>query len=257
MDSSQNNYLPPKIENNPGVGVSGKCAFTNGNDTWEEEFNLPDNLRKIFDNNKIQYKLIDDFIIVENIFFKPEMVGIKPLENKDVRTVTIISYFHENLVRSGSFEFQHSVGSNINESVDKGFSDWFSCDFPVITESILDKPKNCTTMVLKSEICSRKIFLGPAMHLVKNNNDVKEEHPFCQCCFITNNFQNFEKYLTGSDFYGIRMYAIRDADGHINADCRINGIDYESGKNMLIEYVKTWPDRGFEVRKQYVIARNA
>ena len=257
MDSLQYNYLPSKIKDSPGVGVDGKCAFTNGIDTWEENFNLLDNLKSVFDNNKIQYSSTGDFIIVDTIFFKPEIVGIQPLENRDVRTITIISYFHQNLITSGSFEFQHSVGSNINESVNKGFNDWFLYDFPVIIESILEKQKHCTTMLLKFENRSRKIFLGPVMHLRKNKNNEKEEHPFCQCCFITNNFQNFEKYLKDSNFYGIRMYSFRDQDGQINADCRINGFDHELGKKSLIEYVKTWPDLGFEVRKQYVVLKNA
>jgi len=98
MDSSQNDYMPPKIEDNPGVGAKGKCVFTNGTDTWEEEFDLLDNLKSVFDNNKIKYKLIDEYIIIENILFKPEIAGIQPLENGDVRTTTIISYFHQNFI---------------------------------------------------------------------------------------------------------------------------------------------------------------
>ena len=63
MDPSSNIYLPSKIKDNPGLGVNGKCAFTNGTDTWEENFNLLDNPRKVFDENKIQYTLTGDYIL--------------------------------------------------------------------------------------------------------------------------------------------------------------------------------------------------
>lgn len=258
MILSKNDYVPPKIENNPGVGIEGKCAFTNGNDTWEEKFNLLDNLKNVFDNNKIKFELVGEYLLVNDIFFKPEIVGIQPQENKDVQTTTVISYFNQQFVSSGSFEFQHSIGKNINESTVEGFNNWFSADFPVIIESMSEKLKQCTMMKLNfKNKSSRKIYLGPVIHLVKKVDDKKEEHPFCQCCFVSNNFKNFEEYLTNSGFYAIRMLALRDKDGQINADCRINGIDYELGKQSLIEYAKTWPNHGVEMRKQYVIVKDA
>jgi len=44
----------------------------------------------------------------------------------------------------------------------------------------------------------------------------------------------------------------RDTEGHIEADCRVNGVDRPEGAAALMRYAKTWPDRGFEYRKQYV-----
>ena len=57
-------------------------------------------------------------------------------------------------------------------------------------------------------------------------------------------------------FYAIRLFAAREADGTVQADCRINGEDFEVGRKALRQYVLTWPPRGFEYRKQYVIMQS-
>ena len=57
-------------------------------------------------------------------------------------------------------------------------------------------------------------------------------------------------------FHGIRLFALRGPDGVAGADCRVNGEDWEPGKNALIKYVSSWPNRGVEFRKQYVILQN-
>ena len=41
-------------------------------------------------------------------------------------------------------------------------------------------------------------------------------------------------------------------EGRIEADCRVNGVDRPEGAAALVRYAQTWPDRGFEYRKQYV-----
>ena len=60
----------------------------------------------------------------------------------------------------------------------------------------------------------------------------------------------FTDHLHGDRFYGIRLFAARNSEGGAEADCRINGVDWAPGAAALLEYVATWPDRGFEYRKQ-------
>lgn len=45
----------------------------------------------------------------------------------------------------------------------------------------------------------------------------------------------------------------RDADGTPQADCRVNGENWEPGAQALREYARTWPEAGFEFRNQSVI----
>jgi len=59
--------------------------------------------------------------------------------------------------------------------------------------------------------------------------------------------------LLDNNFYGIRLFAMRDEQGAHVADCRVNGVDWDPGKQAVAKYVSSWPDLGFEFRKQYVV----
>ena len=39
------------------------------------------------------------------------------------------------------------------------------------------------------------------------------EHTFCNCCFLTRNFDAFRSQIEGDDCFGIRFYAMRESDG--------------------------------------------
>ena len=66
----------------------------------------------------------------------------------------------------------------------------------------------------------------------------------------------FTDLLKGREFLGVRLYAARDAQGEISADCRVNGEDYPAALPYLHTYVQSWPQAGLEFRKQYVVIRN-
>jgi len=63
----------------------------------------------------------------------------------------------------------------------------------------------------------------------------------------------FKELIEGSRFYGLRLFAARDEKGVPQADCRVNGEDWEKGAEALRKYVTTWPGIGYEFRKQYVV----
>lgn len=52
---------------------------------------------------------------------------------------------------------------------------------------------------------------------------------------------------------GIRFYAARNHEDQVTADCRVNGEDYPAGQEALLLYGKSWPEAGFEYRKQYIL----
>ena len=133
-------------------------------------------------------------------------------------------------------------------------------DLPVLLDALRSKPENCT--ILEFEIPAkdgvpaqkRRVVLGPVSHLVTRPAEGEaEEHPFCPCCLFTRSGEVLKPKILDGRFYGVRLFAMRGQDGAPGADCRLNGEDWEPGKNALIEYVKSWPDRGVEFRKQYVI----
>ena len=83
-----------------------------------------------------------------------------------------------------------------------------------------------------------------------------EEHPFCPCCLLTRSWEAFRELIEGDGFYGLRLFAMRDPEGNPRADCRVNGAEWERGKQALREYVRTWPGAGVEFRKQFVVLQS-
>jgi hypothetical protein len=132
-------------------------------------------------------------------------------------------------------------------------------DFVTLLDALRAKPEHCTIMEMtfpakdgKPERIRRAV-LGPCTHVAKTPPDASQEHPFCPCCLLTNSFEAFRDLFEADAFYGLRLLAMRDRDGTPGADCRVNGDDWEKGAQALRDYVNTWPQAGFEMRKQYVV----
>ena len=108
----------------------------------------------------------------------------------------------------------------------------------------------------------RRAVLGPVAHFTmeKESTAAKacggDEHPFCACCFLTNTIETFKPLIESDNVVAIRFFAARDADGSPQSDCRVNGEDFPAGKEALLKYVKSWPGKGMEFRKQYVVVQS-
>ncbi|WZB63440.1 hypothetical protein WJ970_11385 [Achromobacter xylosoxidans] len=80
------------------------------------------------------------------------------------------------------------------------------------------------------------MVLGPVAHYAESPAPAQdEEHPFCPCCLFTNSLDAFHGILRDGGYAAIRLYAARDANGEISADCRVNGEDYPTGS-------RPWPN---------------
>src|SRR5690349_5812847 len=252
---------PPKPSaDNPGRGHTVRVAFANGQRSWEENDDLATSLTDSL--NKMGHKAIakHDWVELGGFSLLPQVVAVTPLENSGVNTVTTIQVSHPELVPAGVFEFQHASGADVRESFSQGFKGWAELDLPVFLDALLDKPAACMVMEMKAgqEATSllavdRRVVLGPPLQMVQKSHPIPGEHVFCPCCLFTSSFRAFEKVLKDRDFHGVRMFVLRNADGHIQADCRVNGIEWPEGAAALLQYAKDWPDRGTEYRKQYFV----
>jgi len=257
---------PPKpVAGNPGMGPVVRVGFSNAQRTWSEEDHLVRSLAGALKAAGHESREHREWIEVGDGFtLLPQIVQVEPLDSSGVKTITTIQVAHPELVPGGVFEYQHSTGDDLRQSLAKGFKNWIEVDLPVFLEARAAKPTS--TMMLefkmgeaKVELTrSRRVVLGPTHHLVQKPlaTDTPDEHPFCLCCLFTNSVDAFREPLSKGDFYGIRLFAMRNADGTVEADCRINGADWAPGIEALAQYARTWPDRGFEYRKQYVAIRS-
>ena len=256
---------PEQIASNPGIGTEAMTTFTNGSRTWTEKFNLIDLAARAFRNRG--YPICNEKTWLHHTAsgyqILPLFVSMEPTDNGSVHTTTTIQVNHPTLAPRGVFEYQHSFGDNIADSIAKGFDQWLQTDFVTLLEASRDEHGTCMTLEMEfpeqdgRPAGIRRAILGPVAHYAQNPPKIEEEHPFCPCCMLTRSFEAFKQYLEGNDFVGIRFYAARDENGDPQADCRVNGDDWEDGAEALRFYVSSWPDAGFEFRKQYVVLRSA
>ena len=241
---------PPSAAENPGRGHSVLVGFSNAQRTWEETADLTVSLAATL--NAMGQKAIvkRDWVELESGFsLLPQIVSVEPMENAGVNTTTTIQVAHASLVPGGIFEYQHSSGADIRDSFAKGFKDWAEYDLPVLNDALLVKAAMCMVAEMKPD---RRLVFGPPVHMAQKAGAAPSEHDFCPCCLITKNIEAFDDLLRDGNFHGIRLFVSRDTEGRIEADCRVNGIDRPEGAEALKRYAQTWPDRGYEYRKQYV-----
>ena len=222
----------------------------------------------------------DRLVLDDGLQLEPHMVNMAAQSNGSWRTSTVVEVYHPQ-IKDLIFEYQHSAGSSQVASLHEGFNNWARMDLVTLRDAI--QPElDCASLGLgytdetTGESYQRQVVLGPTAHCREqaaeeathgaqdraNNHDHDEDgedgeqHDFCPCCLFTNSMEAFTDLLKGREFLGVRLYAARDAQGEISADCRVNGEDYPAALPYLHAYVQSWPQAGLEFRKQYVVIRN-
>ena len=248
-------YDPIVPEAFEGTGISGEVAFVNSQKSWEESFDLLDILEDVLQQFDIAVKRQNSWLIInDDLYLHPGLVSFQPLETGGASTVTSIAISHEKYATAGLFEYQHASGDDMCASLAAGFDNWVQLDLGPLLDAVRNEEKMSAVMNYPTPgFPNRRALLGPIYHVASRDIDIEEEHPFCPCCLLTNSHTSLDQFFESEQLYGVRLFAIRDANGEISADCRVNGTDWEPGKEQLIAYAQTWPDRGFEARKQYVV----
>jgi hypothetical protein len=260
---------PPLCPANPGTGVEAKVAFSTGDRSWTEEVNLVSLAAAVFKEQGYSVTNEKTWLLHGDSGFMilPQFVGIQPLEDGGVQTVTTVQTNHPTLAPGGVFEYQHSMGDSVADSVAKGFDQWVQTDFVTLLDALRPKPESCTALEMAFPARDdkparvRRAVLGPVAHFMQDPpsqaaENAPEEHPFCPCCLLTNSFEAFRDLIERDGFYCLRLFAARTTEGTPEADCRVNGEDWEKGAQALREYARTWPAAGYEFRKQYVVLQS-
>lgn len=264
---------PKRLPSNPGKGSAGSVAFQRAEKSWTERFDLVDLLASALEKKGHAVQSEKSWLVHENSGFIliPQIVELQPLDEGGVRTTSTIQTNHDILMPDGVFEYQHSTGDHVEESFRKGFEQWAETDFEALLEALKPKPEICASLEFpfppKVEMPAhlRRVILGPVTHITQNPRSPAEhkapeapikthgDHEFCPCCLLTNSFEAFKELIEDRRIYGIRLFAMRNTNGDPQADCRVNGDDWDKGTEALRKYVGTWPEAGFEMRKQYVV----
>jgi hypothetical protein len=253
-------HPPRPAAQNPGRGHIARVAFSNAQKRWEENEDLAVSLATTLSSLGHKATVRKDWVDLEGGFaLLPQVVSVEPMDANGVNTVSTIQITHDSLVPGGVFDYQHATGNDLRESFAAGFRSFADVDLPVFLDALRDTAKDCMYMEMSPNreggsalTADRRIVLGPPLQMVARPAAAKGEHDFCPCCLFTNSIEAFDDLLKDRAFYAVRLFVMRDAEGGIEADCRVNGIDRPAAVAALVKYAKTWPDRGLEYRKQYV-----
>jgi hypothetical protein len=257
---------PDVLAGNPGQAASGEFSFTDGVETWSESIHLAQMLKDagfVFDED---LETDGAWLIhgPSGLLLLPLLTEYYPIENGGYQSLTTIQVHHSKLMPDGVFEYQHSTGESLTDSIRNGFQIWLQTDFVALVEATRTKIERCTSLEMVFPAIDnqpkrvRRAVLGPVAHYCQSPlpDNPDDEHPFCPCCLLTRSFQAFEHLLKDEATYCIRFFAARDQDGQTHADCRVNGEDFEPGAKALREYATTWAEAGYEFRKQYVVLQS-
>lgn len=265
---NESNPEPSVHPENPGHSTWVRFDFQReeGGDTvkWSEEFDLIDLLGDVLaEDNTVASRQGNWLVTDRGFWLKPQFVE-HSFSDDAIRTTTTIEVAHPSLLSRACFEYQHSRSEDsAKDSIRSGFVQWARMDWKVFEDLAGPDLQHCQSMSMSfptssedgSSSSERSILFGPATHMVAKqaSESLVDEHPFCPCCLFTNTMEAFIPQLHSTGTFGLRLYAARGADGEVMADCRVNGEDCTAGMNALRTYVESWPDLGFEFRKQYVI----
>jgi len=236
-----------------------RVTLKNAQKSWQESDDLVASLATTLKGLGHEATDMGDWVEVGGFSLLPQVVNVEPFDNSGVRTSVTLQISHASLIPAGVFEYQTASGTDVRDSFAKAFKSWAEFDLPVFLDALRDQAKTCMVMQMTpgGESTSvlppdRRLVFGPTLQMAVNPETIKGDHDFCPCCLFTNSIDAFDDLLRNKDFYGVRLFVSRDAEGRIEADCRVNGIDRPQAAAALARYAKTWPDRGFEYRKQYV-----
>lgn len=260
---------PVRIPSNPGEGLEARIVIEEDDGKRSTEvFNMVEAVEAILRSNKHEVELGEYHLkhVASGFLITPAIVSVADLDDGRFSTTTTIQINHPELFPDGIFEYQHFTGSTISEALIGGINQWYQTDFAPLLEIQHATPKTCTTweMDLKDEATrtsrTRRAIFGPLIWYrdVKPEHEEPEDsgHTVCPCCMFTSSIKQFQELVKSQSVCCVRLFVLRDADGSIEADCRVNGEDYPQGAQALTEYAGSWKNHGFEFRKQYVVLHN-
>jgi hypothetical protein len=188
--------------------VKAKVAFSTGGRSWTEEADLVSLAGEAFKRHGYSVEKEGTWLLqtVSGFMILPQLVGIHPLDKGGVQTLTTMRTNHPTLAPAGVFEYQHSTGNSIADSISKGFDQWLQTDFVPLLDALRPKPESCTTLEMAfparegKPARARRAVLGPVAHFMQDppgeaGQSASEKHQFCPCCLLTNSFEAFREYI--------------------------------------------------------------
>ena len=195
----------------------------------------------------------DCVLLNENIAIIVLLVENVKTDETNFKTTISIEVKHREKELNNIFEVHQEQGDDPEASAIEGIEKWVRNDLGVILDALNHTNQFTAHLRLDSDTREpRAIVTGPILHKAEKP-PIKDEEPFTERSFTMNLLKPLKPLLDEHTFYALRFFVAKNREGEVEANCRLNGADFEEGRKALLEYAKTWPSRGFELRRQFVV----
>ena len=258
------------LENNPGY-ITSVTAHDNS------EFYFAYILYGILEEKGLDVELLngkyenDKWIHVKDngYYLLPLLINFSHDEDSGFKMYATIQVHHKEIFPDGIFEYVYPQEQAVDlvDGLFDLFRTWVDLDWETLTDCLNLKNSKYMSVEIELKDVVKHIFYGSVLSYPNVDSEklkAKGIDPdpyiddFCPCCLFTNSMEAFDDQIKDTEKnYAIRLFAMKDANGKIKADCRINGEEYPQAEEYLKKYASTWKDCDIiKFRKQYVIIRN-
>ncbi len=262
------------LENNPGnIGILEGLG--------EDEFFIAYALFGVLQNKGWNVELLNSsendnkwiYVKDNGYYLLPLLIDFFYDENKNLKIYATIQIHHKEIFPDGIFEYIYpqKETNNAIQGLFELFQTWVDLDWETLQDVFNFEKSKYMSMRMdlnKEKTRARHIFYGPVLSYP--NFDMEDAKfkgididpyidEFCPCCLFTNSMEAFDNQIKDTTKnYAIRLFAMKNPNGEVKVDCRINGEEYPQAEEYLKNYAKKWKDCDImKFRKQYVIIRNA
>jgi len=205
-------------------------------------------------------------------YLLPLLINFYYNENNELKISATIQIHHKEIFPNGIFEYVYPQ-KEVENAIDglfELFETWADLDWLTLCDCLKFEKSEYMSMRIdlnKGKTQARHVFYG-AILVIRTLMWKRQKRGelmliltlmnFCPCCLFINSMEAFDEQIKDtSQNYAIRLFAMKNPDGEIDADCRINGEEYPQAEKYLKNYAKTWKNCNIiKFRKQYVIIRN-
>lgn len=258
------------LENNPGLIVS---LPSHDNSELSIAYVLYEILEKKGWNVELlngQYEDEKWIYVKDNGYYLfPLLIALSHDEDNGFKISATIQIHHKEIFPEGIFEYVYpqKQATDLTDGLFDLFKTWVDLDWETLADCLNLKNSKYMSVEIELKDVVKHIFYGsvlsyPNVDAEKLKAKGIDPDPyideFCPCCLFTNSMEAFDDQIKDTEKnYAVRLFAMKNANGEIKADCRINGEEYPQAEEYLKKYASTWKDCDIiKFRKQYVIIRN-